>query len=162
MEIPAAFHAIDETHGRGDDWNLILKHAPEAIFNAKFKPYTADELRWSMSREFRGLSDEENFFPPSEVLCMLNFFVAANRYYFITGTQADAFALIYTPDVKQFDQNRTTLIFVIEMYRRFGPNLSDQHNIPGMSISIETTSQRYTIKVHQQDSKAYCGLEFRR
>jgi len=162
IEVPAAYHAIIATQNLGNDWDIFLRNAPAAILCSQFQSLTFDDVENYITHEMRHPHPEQNQ-PVTELIgemlehCKV---YGQRKDIQVEGTKAHPF-IFRTPDADDFNKARAVLVLILELFRRFGNNLNDSHNIPGATMTIRKDEKFFDVKIEGINDRAWCGFDFR-
>jgi hypothetical protein len=162
IEVPAAYHAIIATQNLGNDWDVFLENAPSAILCSQFKPLTFDDVEEYITQELRQFQPNQNQAMPDLIIEMLDHcrIYGQRKDIPVQGTKAHPF-IYRTPDANEFNKARSVLVVILELFRRYGNNLNDSHNIPGVSMTIRKDEKFFDVKIENINDHAWCGFDFR-
>jgi hypothetical protein len=162
LEVPAAYHAIVATQNLGDDWGVFLENAPAAILCSQFKPLTFDDVQEYITNELRHPRPDQNQ-PANELITEMLEHCKVYRQRNdipVEGTNAHPF-IFRTPNANDFDKARAVLLLILELFRRLGGNLNDNHNLPGVIMTIRKDEKFFDVKIEGVNDRAWCGFDFR-
>lgn len=162
FEVPAAYHAIKATQSLGNDWNVFLEKASAAILKSVHEPLSFKNGKENLDYElFDKYINQPNFNTDDINGTLDSYSSLAQRLRIdIEGTKAQPF-IFRTPNADEFDKARTSLILIVELFKRIGDNLTDTHNIQGVTMTIREDSKFFDVKIDEINDRAWCGFDCR-
>ncbi len=167
LDILTAYHVICQTQLLGNDWNVFLDNASNAILNVKFDPcIPLNDLRSYVLHELEmPVRDEDHQTLPDRVSGIFhNAAIYLQRYDIkIDGTKGQVF-IYRTPTQSDFDKARSVVVLILELFRHAAGNTANSVNINSEELTITVRGMEkffdVNIKVGIND-RAWVGFDFR-